>query len=163
MLRPRFVWRSRGYADRPAMTVCRDHVWPADVAVTIQFAGFSSPRVGSSGGIPRSAPGNPTFERPVRTGSWPVTKAARPAAADESLARRELEQMVRAELALRIKDAARPTLEFRLPLPALEQTAHIDGDLDDPAWSQAVDVSPRKRSVIRVTIPDAEPARSPVI
>ena len=43
-------------------------------------SGFrTSAIVGSSGCRPRSAPGRPTFVRPVRIGDWPVMNAARPA------------------------------------------------------------------------------------
>ena len=35
--------------------------------------------VGSSGLMPKSAPGRPTLVRPVRSGFCPVMKAARPA------------------------------------------------------------------------------------
>jgi hypothetical protein len=51
----------------------------AELGGGVALALSTSARVGSSFWIPRVEPGMPMVVMPVRTGIWPVMKAARPA------------------------------------------------------------------------------------
>ena len=69
-----------------------------------------------------------------------VILTIRMASARDPAVQRELENLVRADLALAAPAAGNPGMAMRVPLPALDRTATIDGALDDPAWSEATSI-----------------------